>query len=243
MPAVVRSSPGWHGPDSSVLAGRPGGGSSSGWGRRPAVPARWIAGRAGRRGPLRSSGTKAGCDIDTLPDENENFPKVFRGGNMPAKAAAKPDLSHIVKALRPLAVPCAGLVLDPANARLHSEANLDAIRGSLAVYGQRKPIVVRRAGRVVIAGNGTLEALRSLGKTHVAAVLVDDDAATAAGFAIADNRTAELAEWDQAALEALLREVQTGGDERLDRMMAELATEVGVVAPNGTGRGGPADAS
>ena len=44
---------------------------------------------------------------------------------------------------------------DPANARKHSERNLDAIKGSLAKFGQRKPIVVDRRGRI-LAGNGTI---------------------------------------------------------------------------------------
>src|SRR5262249_53769830 len=59
-------------------------------------------------------------------------------------------------------------------------------------------------GMLVIAGNGTLQAAHSLGWLHVAVVLVDDDAATAAGYSIADNRTAELAGWGKKALGKLL---------------------------------------
>lgn len=141
------------------------------------------------------------------------------------------DLSSIAEALRPLAVSLDELVPDPANARTHSERNLEAIRGSLQVYGQLKPIVVRRDNGVVVAGNGTLEAARSLGWTHLAVVHVDMDGATAAGFSIADNRTAELAEWDQDALDKLLREINTGNDPRLDAMLAELATEQQIIPP------------
>lgn len=120
-----------------------------------------------------------------------------------------PHLLHIAQPLRPLAVPVADLTPDPANARLHPDRNLDAIEASLRVYGQRKPIVVRREGMVVEAGNGTLEAAKRMGWTHVAAVLVDDDSVTATGYAIADNRTAELAVWDEEALARLLSELQT----------------------------------
>jgi hypothetical protein len=119
-----------------------------------------------------------------------------------------PDLAHIADPLRSLAVAVADLNPDPANARLHPDRNLGAIEASLRVYGQRKPLVVRREGMVVEAGNGTLEAAKRLGWTHVAAVLVDDDPITATGFAIADNRTAELAAWDEAALGKLLAELQ-----------------------------------
>jgi hypothetical protein len=140
-------------------------------------------------------------------------------------AGADVDLGHIAESLRPLAVPITGLVADPANARRHPQRNLDGIAGSLRVYGQRKPVVVNRRTGAVEAGNGTLEAARAVGWTHLAAVFVDDDPATAAGFAIADNRTAELAEWDAAALDKLLREAGTGSDEQLDQMFAELARE------------------
>lgn len=136
-----------------------------------------------------------------------------------------PDLSRIAEPLRPLAVPIDTLHFDPANAVTHDEANLDGIRGSLAVYGQVKPIVVRRANNVVIAGNGTLAAALSLGWTHLAAVFVEMDGATAAGYAIADNRTSDLHTWDKEALDKLLREVSTGNDERLDAMLSELAKE------------------
>src|SRR5690606_25778 len=75
-------------------------------------------------------------------------------------------------------------------------------------YGQRKPVVVRAATRTVIAGNGTMRAALALGWAEIAAVFVDDDAATATGYAIADNRTAELAAWDNTALSELLRTLE-----------------------------------
>ena len=124
------------------------------------------------------------------------------------RAKKKPDLGHIADQLRPLAVEVSTLVEDPANARLHPTRNMEAITASLRRFGQRKPVVVRREGMIVEAGNGTLAAARALGWRHLAAVLVDDDATTATGFAIADNRTGELAEWDDAALARLLGSVK-----------------------------------
>ena len=58
------------------------------------------------------------------------------------------------------------LTPDPANVRKHDARNLEAIMNSLATFGQRKPIVVAKGTEgqlVVMAGNGTLEAARSLG--------------------------------------------------------------------------------
>ena len=115
--------------------------------------------------------------------------------------------ANIIEQLLPLARPIDELQPDPANARTHGPKNLDAIKASLTRYGQRKPIVVRAADMIVEAGNGTLEAAKALGWSEIAAVIVDDDPTTATGYAIADNRTAELAEWDDDALSKLLESV------------------------------------
>ena len=144
------------------------------------------------------------------------------------KKKPNPDLSGIADGLRPLVVEVKELTLDPANARKHAERSIEGIKGSLAVYGQRKPIVVNRRTNVVEAGNGMLQAARDLGWSHLAVLYVDDDPATAAGFAIVDNRSAELSEWDQDALDKLLGEVNTNGDPRLDAMLAGLRVDVGL---------------
>ena len=104
-------------------------------------------------------------------------------------------------------VPLASLVLDPANTRRHDGRNLEAIQASLSAFGQQKPIVVDAADKVV-AGNGTVEAARALGWSSIAVVRTSLNGAEAVAFAIADNRTAELAEWDDAALAATLAGLQ-----------------------------------
>ena len=95
------------------------------------------------------------------------------------------------------------LTPDPANARKHGERNLKAIIDSLRAFGQQKPIVVDRRG-VVIAGNGTLEAAKRLGWEEIAIVRTELEPTQATAFGIADNRTAELAEWDDEVLVSLL---------------------------------------
>ncbi len=104
------------------------------------------------------------------------------------------------------------LVSDPNNARKHDEKNLEAIKGSLTQFGQRKPIVIG-AGNVVIAGNGTLAAAKSLGWNEIEVVRVPDDwtPEQAKAFALADNRTAELATWDNAVLQQQLSELESAG--------------------------------
>jgi len=103
------------------------------------------------------------------------------------------------------------LVLDPQNARRHSKKNLEAISASLDKFGQRKPIVVHRD--TVIAGNGTLEAAKLLGWTEIAISRCPDDwdADTAKAYALADNRSGELAEWDESVLVEQLLDLDGNG--------------------------------
>jgi DNA modification methylase len=116
------------------------------------------------------------------------------------KRTPAPDLSYIAEDLRPFAVPIDSLVLDPANARDHGEANRASVRSSLTERGQTLPITVRLASRVIMTGNCTVEEMLALGHTHVAALFRDYTEAQAAAWAIAHNRTAELATWDYRQL-------------------------------------------
>lgn len=101
--------------------------------------------------------------------------------------------------------------LDLRNARKHSARNLAAIAESLSAFGQRKPIVVSQ-DMVVVAGNGTVAAARQLGWTQLSvAVLPWSDPAKCMAYALADNRTAELAEWDGEVLAGQLLELEAAG--------------------------------
>ena len=106
---------------------------------------------------------------------------------------------------------------DPANSRKHGARNLAAIVASLQAFGQQKPIVINSSG-IVIAGNGTLEAARQLKWTHINCVETGLDSTQATAFAIADNRTAELAEWDEDALSQSLAALQN--DQDIDHLSA-----------------------
>tara|TARA_R110000824_G_scaffold30340_1_gene99997 strand:- start:10 stop:1236 length:1227 start_codon:yes stop_codon:yes gene_type:complete len=96
---------------------------------------------------------------------------------------------------------------DPANVRAHDSKNLDAIKSSLKRFGQQKPIVVNEKG-IVIAGNGTLTAARALGWDSINIITTELDGVNATAYAIADNRTGELAEWDNEALAKQLSALQ-----------------------------------
>jgi DNA modification methylase len=104
------------------------------------------------------------------------------------------------------------LTPDPNNARTHDQRNLDAIAGSLSEFGQRKPIVITQ-DNIIAAGNGTVEAAKSLGWTDIEVVRVpaDWDADRIKAFALADNRSAELAQWDEQVMASQLLELQQVG--------------------------------
>ena len=111
----------------------------------------------------------------------------------------------------------ADLTPDPQNARQHDDKNLKAIEGSLREFGQRKPIVITQAG-VIVAGNGTVAAAKNLGWETIEAVTVPADwsQAQVKAFALADNRTAELATWNSEVLNKQLDELEQAGFEVAD---------------------------
>lgn len=125
-------------------------------------------------------------------------------------------------------VPIASLSQDPANARVHPDAQLDAVLASLRRFGQQKPIVVDKHN-VVRAGNGTLAAATKLGWTEIDIVRTELEGVDATAYAIADNRTTDLSSFDEAALSKLLQECDaaemldsTGFTEReLDALIAQ----------------------
>lgn len=124
-------------------------------------------------------------------------------------------------------VPIGSLTLDPENARKHTKKNLEAIAGSLSTFGQRRPLVVWDG--IVIAGNGTLEAARSLGWKDIEITRVPPDWThdQARAYALADNRTAELADWDHEILADQLIDLDSVGYEISDWGFEPLAPPSG----------------
>lgn len=112
------------------------------------------------------------------------------------------NLAHIHPQLQSLAIEVDALTPDPKNARKHDRRNIDAIKASLSKFGFRAALVAQRVGDslIVRAGNGRLQAARELGFTHVPVLVFDEGDDEAVAYAIADNRTAELAEWDWQTL-------------------------------------------
>lgn len=128
------------------------------------------------------------------------------------------------------------------------QGDVQAIKGSIQANGLYRPIIVNRGSHTgrsneVLAGNHTLKAYRELAEEHPGdyatidcwVVDVDDDRANR--IVLADNRTADLGDYDEAQLLELLNEVDydldgTGYDyEYLDELV-ELAEKSGGGEPN-----------
>jgi ParB-like chromosome segregation protein Spo0J len=102
------------------------------------------------------------------------------------------------------------LVTDPSNVRRHPDRNVAAIKSSLNRFGQQHPIVVD-SKNIVRVGNGRLEAMKQLGWTECWVVRTDLSDADLAAYAIADNRTSELASWDLDGLDITLKDLNENG--------------------------------
>lgn len=127
------------------------------------------------------------------------------------------------------------LTCDPANVRKHGDRNLATIKASLQRFGQQKPIVVDADG-VVRAGNGTLEAARALGWAKIDIVRTALKGSDATAYAIADNRTAELAEWDDDDLAKVLASLQIE-DEELAKATGFSDKDIEALVNSTTGAG------
>ncbi|PPB81351.1 DNA modification methylase [Albidovulum inexpectatum] len=86
------------------------------------------------------------------------------------------------------------------NNRVHTEKNIAKLKASVAQFGFVTPILVDASG-VIIAGHGRFEAAKALGLETVPTVVADHlSEAEVRALRIADNRLAELSEWNVEAL-------------------------------------------
>ncbi len=91
----------------------------------------------------------------------------------------------------------------PQNAR---QGDIGAISESLKAHGQYRPIVVDRRTNLILAGNHTWKAAKTLGWTEISVGYIetkdDDDALR---ILLADNKSNDLASYDESGLIDLLK--------------------------------------
>jgi hypothetical protein len=125
-------------------------------------------------------------------------------------------------------VPIDDLIRHPDNPR---QGDVGAISASIEVNGWYGTVVAQSSTGRVLAGNHRIEAARHLGMTEVPVYWVDVDDATARRIMLADNRTNDLATYDDAVLAELLTAVAEDDDlfgsgydgDDLDDLLADIA--------------------
>jgi DNA modification methylase len=138
------------------------------------------------------------------------------------------------------------LVPDPANRRKHNPRNIGMISDSLHAVGAARSIVIDE-DNVILAGNGVTEAAAEAGITKLRVVDAAGDELIAVrrsgltaeqkrALAIADNRSAELAEW---SVDQLAADVEAGldlkpwfSDEELEKLLGETGGKTGLTEPD-----------
>ena len=136
-------------------------------------------------------------------------------------------MACIPESLRALRVPLDSLHTYGKNPR---QGDVAAIAHSLEVNGQYRPVVVNSRTNEVLAGNHTLKAAQSLGWAEIAATFVDADEEQAARIVLVDNRSNDLAVYDESALVELLQSLPgldgTGYNQAaLDALLAGVGDE------------------
>lgn len=133
-------------------------------------------------------------------------------------------MEAIPATLEALRVPLSSLKHYGKNPRT---GDVDAIAESLKVNGQYRPVVVNERTNEVLAGNHTLKAARKLGWSEIAATFVDADEEQAARIVLVDNRSNDLAGYDDKALADILQEVEDlAGTGFSDQDLADLLAKI-----------------
>lgn len=119
-----------------------------------------------------------------------------------SKAKPRPSVERPVRM-----VAIARLKPFPGNPRKHTADQLGTIGRLLREYGWTRPILVDE-NRTILAGHGTIEAARMIGKTHAPCIEIDGlSLEQKRAYVVADNKSAELSTWDDSALALQFREI------------------------------------
>ena len=114
----------------------------------------------------------------------------------------------------------------------HNEKAVDAVAASIKEFGWKVPVVIDKDG-VIAAGHTRVAAAKKLGIKTIPCIVADDlTEEQIRAFRLADNKTAELAEWDDELLAeelAMLEDIDMSqfGFDGLEEMLDETreATE------------------
>jgi len=126
------------------------------------------------------------------------------------------------------------LIPSARNARTHSDQQIAEIAGSIIAFGFIVPVIVGREG-VIIAGHGRVLAARQLKLDRIPVIEVTHlSESDQRAYAIADNKIALNADWDDELLKVELEALKDDGveleslgfsEEEFDALIDELEAE------------------
>ena len=93
------------------------------------------------------------------------------------------------------------------NPRKHPKALIDGLISNISEFGFTNPILIT-PDKTILAGHARYKAASEMGLTEIPARIFDGDTVRAAALVIADNRLAELSEWDDDVLADLITMIQ-----------------------------------
>jgi hypothetical protein len=92
-----------------------------------------------------------------------------------------------------------------------NKAAIKHVAESIKRFGFASPIIARAADKMIIAGHTRYEAAKDLGLDKVPVRYLDLDPADSKLLALADNKTAEVADWDEEKLEQVMQDLLDEG--------------------------------
>ncbi len=112
------------------------------------------------------------------------------------------------------------------NARINDKA-IDIVANSIQEFGFKNPCIIDK-NNVLVAGHTRVEACKKLGITKVPCIVADDlTEEQIKAFRIADNSSAQVAEWDMDKLQQEIQDLnfdfyELGLQEQLDEIANSL---------------------
>jgi ParB/Sulfiredoxin domain len=150
----------------------------------------------------------------------KSSPKPVTPAPQEAKAPAWPAYTVERK-------PIAWLKPSPRNARTHSDAQIQQIRGSLKRFGWTIPCLAREDG-TLIAGHGRVEAAKLEGITEAPVIVATGwSEAQCRAYALAGNRIPLNAGWDEELLKLEIGELPAAELPALGFSQAEIVDLMG----------------
>lgn len=106
-------------------------------------------------------------------------------------------------------VPIGKLKVNPRNPRVAPTSAILAIKNSIEKFGWTNPILVQKGTDIIIAGHQRVKAAKLAGIKQIPIVYLDLNDVDSLAYNIADNKLAELTDWDATKLSELLAELNT----------------------------------